>query len=230
MKRFWTTAALVEAEGGWGVELDGRALRTPARKALVVGGHALAQAIVAEWSDCGETIDPTAMPMTGLANAAIDHVAPDPGRFAADLARYAESDLLCYRAQFPPKLVAAQADSWDPLLDWARRRFAVEFATTSGVVHVAQPAATVERLRDAVAKLDPFRLAALSPIVTIGGSLVAGLALHERAFAVETLWGAVSLDDAIQLETWGADAEAVAALAARHRDFLAAARFLELLG
>ncbi len=229
MKRFWANAAVVEADGGWGVALDGRALKTPARATLAVRERALAEAIAAEWQQCGEQLDPALMPMTGLANAAIDHVAPDPARFATDLARYAEGDLICYRAAMPPKLVAAQAASWDPLLDWARRRFEVEFALATGIIHVPQPAATVERLRDAVAELDPFRLVALSPILTIGGSLVAALALIERAFRVETLWEAISLDDRWQLETWGADAEAVAALAGRHRDVLAAARFLQLL-
>ncbi len=230
MKRFWTTAAVVEGDGGWGIALDGRPLKTPARATLAVRERDLAEAIAVEWDRCGEELDPAAMPLTGLANAAIDHVVPHPTRFAADLARYAEGDLLCYRAEAPPTLIEAQAEQWDPLLDWARRRFEVEFEVTTGVIHLPQPALTVERLRGAVALLDPFRLAALSPIVTIGGSLVAGLALIERAFPVETLWDAVSLDDRWQLEHWGADADAVAALAAKHRDFLAAARFLDLLG
>jgi len=230
VKRFWTTAEVVATDSGWGIALDGRALKTPARSPLVVRQRALAEAIAAEWNQCGDHIDPALMPMTGLANAAIDHVVPDPARFASDLARYAEGDLLCYRAEMPPKLVAAQAASWDPLLEWARRRFGVEFALATGIVHVPQPPATVDRLRDAVAGLDPFRLVALSPIVTIGGSLVAALALIERAFSVEMLWDAISLDERWQLEAWGADAEAAAALAGRHRDVLAAARFLDLLG
>ena len=230
MKRFWTRAALVETDAGWGIVLDRRVLKTPARITLAVRNRALADAIVDEWNACGETINPGTMPLTGLANAAIDHVAPDPARFAADLARYAEGDLLCYRAESPLKLVAAQAASWDPLLDWARRRFAVEFAIANGIVHVPQPAATVERLRAVVVELDAFRLAALSPIVTIGGSLVAALALLDRAFPIAILWDAISLDDRWQIEQWGADAEAVAALAGRRRDVLAAARFLDLLG
>jgi len=230
VKRFWTTVALIETDGGWGVALDGRALKTPARATLAVRERALADAIAAEWEQCAEKIDPALMPLTGLANAAIDHVAPDPSRFAADLARYAEGDLLCYRAEAPLKLVAAQEARWDPLLEWARGTFGVTFALATGIIHVPQPAATVERLRAAVIELEPFSLAALSPIVTIGGSLVAALALIERAFAIEFLWEAVSLDDRWQLEQWGADAEAVTALAGRRRNFLAAARFLDLLG
>jgi chaperone required for assembly of F1-ATPase len=169
------------------------------------------------------------MPLTGLANAAIDRVAADRGAFAAGLARYAEADLACYRAEGPASLAASQAESWDALLGWARRRFDVDFVTTTGLVHVAQPKATVERLSHEVAALDPFRLAGLSPLVTIGGSLVAALAVLEGALAPGQAWEAVSIDERWQIEKWGADAEAEAALANRRQDFLAAARFLELL-
>ena len=229
MKRFWKDVTVERADGGWDIRLDGRPVKTPARAALAVPTEALAAAIAEEWRSVGETIDPRAMPLTGLANAAIDRVAPDPKLFAQGLARYAEADLACYRAEGPRALVARQAESWDSLLAWARRRFDVDFATTAGIVHVAQPAATVERLAHSVETLDPFRLAGLSPLVTIGGSLVAALAVLERAMTAEEAWTAVSLDDRWQLEQWGADAEAEAALDNRKRDFLAAAEFLELL-
>lgn len=230
MKRFWKTAAVVEAESGFAVELDGRRLRTPAREELVVPARALADAIAAEWNECGEQVDPRAMPLTGLANAAIDRVAPDKGAFAANLARYADTDLICYRAEGPATLIARQAESWDALLGWARRRYDVDFATCSGVMHVAQPEETVRKLGHAVASLDDFKLAGLSPLVTIGGSLIAALAVLEKMMPATEAWEAVSLDDRWQMEQWGADAEAQAALDARRRDFLAGARFLELLG
>lgn len=229
MKRFWTNVALTEQEGGWAVALDARLLKTPARATLVVQPRAMAEAIAAEWRACGEEIDPRAMPLTGLANAAVDHVAPDARRFAADLARYAEGDLTCYRADHPPGLIAAQAAAWDPLLDWARRRYDVDFKVVTGIVHVDQPPATVARLTAALDSATPFELAALSPIVTIGGSLIAALALFERAVDVKTAWAAVSVDERWQIEQWGDDAEAVASLANRRADFAAAARFLELL-
>ena len=229
MKRFWKSAAAVEKDGGWGVELDGKPLRTPAREALLVPTEALAEAIVAEWSSVESEIDPRAMPLTGLANAAIDRVSIDKESFAKDLARYAEADLACYRAEGPQPLIERQAKEWDALLGWGQRRFDVDFKTTSGIVHVAQPPATVERLAHAISTLDPFRLAALSPLVTIGGSLLAALGVLEGAFEPEQAWDAVTVDDRWQLEQWGSDAEAEAALASRRWDFLAAARFLELL-
>ncbi len=229
MKRFWTDVAAVAVDGGWAIELDGRRVKTPSRRELVVPSEGLRDAVVAEWVAVGERIDPRAMPLTGLANAAIDRIADDPGKFATDLAAYAESDLTCYRAEGPTTLVERQAESWDALLGWARRRYDVDFATCQGVMHVAQPAETVARLGHAVAVLEPYRLAGLSPLVTIGGSLVAALAALEQAVPPETAWEAVSLDERWQLEQWGADAEGQAMLDGRRRDFLAAARFLELL-
>ena len=229
MKRFWNQAAVSAQDGGWGVALDGKPVRTPGRNPLVVPSEALANAIAEEWNACGEKVDPNAMPLTGLANAAIDRVAPDPEAFALGLARYGESDLACYRADSPRGLVAEQEQAWDRLLAWGRRRFDVDFRTTCGIMHVPQPEATTQRLAHAVIALDPFRLAALSPLVTIGGSLVAGLAVVEGAVAPDNAWEAVTIDDRWQLQQWGADPEAEAMLEARRRDFTAAACFLELL-
>ena len=229
MKRFWTAARAVTCVDGWGVELDGKPLRTPAREALNVPTRTLAEAIAEEWDSVDGEIDPRSMPLTGLANAAIDRVQPDKAAFAAGLAKYTEADLACYRAEGPQGLVERQAKEWDALLGWGQRRFDVDFNTTGGIVHVAQPPATIDRLTHAVSMLDAFRLAGLSPLVTIGGSLIAGLGVLEGAFSPEQAWDAVSLDDRWQLEQWGSDTEAEAALDARRRDFLAAARFLELL-
>ena len=217
-------------DGGWAIRLDGRPVRTPARAPLVVPTEALAEAIADEWRAVEEEIDPRAMPLTGLANAAIDRVAPDRGGFAE------RPCALCRgRSRLLPRRAAraswssARSKSWDALLGWARRRYDVDFATTAGLMHVAQPRATVERLAHAVAALDAFHLAGLSPLVTIGGSLVAALAVLEKAITPEQAWEAVSVDERWQLEQWGADAEAEQALENRRRDFLAAARFLELL-
>jgi chaperone required for assembly of F1-ATPase len=194
-----------------------------------VPGERLAHAIADEWREAGEEIDPRAMPLTGLANAAVDGAARDREAFAAGLARYAEADLACYRTEGPRALAERQEASWDKLLGWARRRYDVDFVTTSGLSHVAQPPATVERLAHAVEALDQCRLAGLAPLVTIGGSLVAALAVLEGAVTAEQAWDAVSVDERWQLEKWGSDAEAESALEGRRRDFLAAARFLELL-
>jgi len=229
VKRFWKDVGLKCEGGGWTIDLDGRQVKTPARAALELPTEALAEAVADEWRNVGVRLDPRAMPLTGLANAAIDRVAPERRAFAEGLAKYAEADLVCYRAEGPNELVARQAAQWDKLLAWARRRFDVDFATTSGVIHVAQARATVEQLGHAVSALNAFQLAGLSPLVTIGGSLIAALAVFEKAISPEDAWEAVSIDERWQLEQWGADAEAVASLENRRRDFFAAARFLELL-
>ena len=229
MKRFWKTAAAVRRGSAWAIELDGKPLRTPAREPLEVPAEALARSIAAEWNAAPESFEARAMPLTGLANAAIDHVAPDPAAFATGLAQYGESDLTCYRAETPRPLVRRQEEAWDPLLAWGRRRFDVDFRTTCGIVHVAQPAATTERLAHAVGALGPFGLAGLSPLVTLGGSLLAALAVLEGSVTAEEAWDAVTVDDRWQLEQWGSDAEAEERLENRRRDFMSAAEFLQLL-
>lgn len=229
MKRFWKEVAVAPEDGGWSVRLDERPLRTPARAPLLVPTEALANAIADEWRSVEGGVDPRAMPLTGLANAAIDRVAPERQAFAGGLATYAQADLACYRSDWPPELVERQRAAWDPLLAWARRRYDADFTITSRLMHVPQPQATIEQLSYAVGSLNAFRLAGLSPLVTIGGSLVAGLAILDKAVTAEEAWEAVSVDERWQLEQWGADSEAQTALGNRRRDFIAAARFLELL-
>ncbi len=226
MRRFWTTVTI---DPDHGVRLDGKPVRTPGKQPLALPTPALAEAVADEWRSVGDKVDPRLMMMTGLANAAIDRIAPDPVTFAAGLAAFAESDLLCYRAESPPELVERQAALWDPLLDWARTRYDVHFEVTAGVMHRPQPPVTLARLRDAVAARNAFELAGLSPIVTVSGSLVAALAVAENAVTPEAVWRAAELDEDFQVEQWGRDPLSEAALESRRRDFDAGVRFLGLL-
>jgi chaperone required for assembly of F1-ATPase len=229
MKRFYKVAAAEPVEGGYEIRLDGRPVKTPARGPLRVAEPKLAEAIAQEWNAQGEEIDPRSMPLTGLANAAIDRVAPDPQAFARSLAQFGESDLLYYRSDGPDPLRRRQEGTWDPILTWARRRFDIDFELVTGIMHRAQPERTVEQLGRAVAARDPFELAALAPLVTISGSLIIALALVEREIDLETAWTAATVDEAWQTEQWGEDSEAALALANRRSEFEAAARFLELV-
>jgi len=229
MRRFYKQVEARAERASHAILLDGRLVHTPAKAALRVPTAQLADAIASEWEEQGDRIDPRSMPLTGLANAAIDRVGPEQAAFVRALAAYGESDLLCYRAEAPEGLVARQAEHWDPLLAWARHRFDVDFEVVQGVVHRAQPAATPERLRKAVAARETFALAALSPLITITGSLIIALALAEGAIDLDTAWAAATVDEVWQSEKWGEDEEAAQRLEARRREFEAGYRFLGLL-
>jgi len=226
MKRFYKT---VTVAAGNRILLDGRPVKTPGRADLAPPTIGLAEAIADEWIAQGDEIDPRAMKLTGLANAAIDRIAPEREAFARGLAAYGESDLLCYRAENPAPLVALQAGRWDPILEWARARYDIDFEVASGVIHKRQPGPTVERLRHAVMARDAFALAGLSHLVTVSGSLLVALALAEGAIDLETAWAAATLDEEWQAGQWGADDEATKMLAGRRADFEAGWRFLTLL-
>lgn len=228
MKRFWKAVETVAEGDGWTIRLDGRGVRTPARAPLALPGEALVRAIAAEWDAQGEDIDPRTMPMTGFANATIDRVLPALGDFRGQVAAYAESDLLCYRAADPETLVARQHLEWDPLLDWARGAFGIDFVVTVGILPVDQPARTLAALRGAVEALDPWLLAGVATLTHIGGTLVGTLALLKDRIDAETLFDATSLDELWQAEQWGADEQAAELLALRRAEFLHAAHYCTL--
>jgi len=225
VKRFYKEVTVADRA----ILLDGKPVKTPARTELILPTSALAEAVAAEWRAQEEEIDPRTMRLTGLSNTAIDRVAPDVPAFVRPLAAYAESDLLCYRAEAPAELDARQAQEWDPLLDWARGRYDVHFVITTGIIHAPQPPATVARLGEVLIAQDAFTLAAMSPLVTIGGSLVTALALVEGAIDADRAFDATHLDELWQAERWGEDKLALEARAARRRDFMAAAEMVKLL-
>lgn len=229
MKRFWKDVATVAVADGYDIHLDGKPVRTPGRAALTLPTPALAFAVAEEWRAVTDTIDPRAMPLTGLANAAIDRIAPDIATFAAGLSRYAESDLFCYRADNPTELRLRQDAAWNPLLAWAAQHHAAPLTVTTGITYAAQSPDSLARLADAVAARSPFELAALSPIVTVTGSLVAALALLHGAATPDDVWSAVNLDEDWQVEHWGEDSLAREARAARRADYDAGVRLLTLL-
>ena len=220
MKRFWKSVTI---ENGT-ILLDNRLVKTPGRMTLQLPTQQLAKAVADEWRAVSDEIKPHEMPLTGLANSASER-APS----AETLAVYGETDLLCYRAENPPELAAREAEVWDQLLDWGRTRFDIAFTVTSGIIHQPQPPETVRRLGAAVAAYDDFHRTALSPLVTIGGSLVAALMLAESAIPPDAAFDACHLDELWQAELWGEDWMATDARAARRADFLNAARFLTLL-
>ncbi len=227
-KRFWTEARIEWVEGGIWVLLDGRPIRSPAGRPLVLPTAGLAGTIAAEWDAQSDLIDPHTMPFTRTANSALDKVAPDPEAVAAHLAGYAETDLLCYRADQPQELVRRQDAAWTPLLDWAAERFGARLNVTAGVMPIAQDPAALARLTRPVRDLSPFRLAPFHDLVVLTGSFVIAFAVTEGRLDAPDAWERSRLDEEWQIGQWGRDEEAEMVAARRRRDFFDAVRFWEL--
>jgi chaperone required for assembly of F1-ATPase len=226
-KRFYEeVAAKDEGGGGASLLLDGKPVRTPGKAPLTLPSRALAEAVASEWRAQGERIDPSTMPLTRLANSAIDGVAGREQAVIDDIARHAASDLLCYRADGPKALVEAQSAHWDKVLDWARMELKAPLVLAQGVVHVAQPEASLARIRRALDGLDALRLAALHVMTALTGSALLALAVLRGKLTPEQAWKAAHVDEDFQISQWGEDAEAATRRENRWRDFAAAARAL----
>jgi len=229
VKRLYRHAAVETAEGGFAITLDGKIVRTPGKAALVLGSRALAEAIAAEWQAQGDRVDPESMPMTRLASTAIDLVAPRHAEVVAMIAKYAATDLVCYRADDPPELVARQHRAWQPLVDWVRERHGARLEVASGIMPCPQPEASLAALTACVAARDPWQLAALNLATAACGSLVVALALAEGQLDAEQAFSVAELDASFEIERWGEDAEQTARRRALKDDIAMAARFLALL-
>lgn len=230
MKRFYKTVSVAPAGEGHAITLDGRPVKTPQRNAMALPTSGLADAIAEEWAAQSDDIIPASMPLTALAQGALDQVAGERGRIVSRIAAFADSDMLYYRADDGQQaLVDHQAALWDPLLDWARQRYDVSFNLIHGIRYEAQPAETIERLTAAVAAQDDFVVAAMLSLVGLSGSLIATLALVERVYDSATLWPLANLEELWQEQQWGRDDQAVAARGIKQAEFEAAARFLELV-
>lgn len=229
IKRFFKQAAVGEAEGGgFALLLDGKRARTPAKRPLVLPTRALAELIAREWAGQGETIEPATMPLTRLANSAIDGVAETMEATRAEIAKYAGADLVCYRASAPEALAAQQAAAFDPVLAWADAALGASFVLAADVTHVAQPRAALDAVRAAVdAITDPFALAALHGMTSLSGSVLLALMAARGALSHEAAWRAAHVDEEFQIAKWGEDAEAKGRRAARRREMEAAATVFE---
>jgi len=202
-------------------------VKTPAGSTLAASSALLAQAIAAEWNAQGERIDPATMPLSRLANTIIDGVSPAPGPVADEIAKYLGSDLVCYRADAPEGLVAAQAQYWDPVLAWARDAHGARFVLIEGVMFVAQPENAVAAFR-AVIPSDPWRLGAVHLITTVTGSALIALAVAAGDLGVDDAWAAAHVDEDWNMKLWGRDEIALARRAARFADMQAAGKVLSL--
>jgi chaperone required for assembly of F1-ATPase len=226
MKRFYKLVAVAEAEDGLRVLLDGRPVITPAKNMLALPTRALAEAIAEEWRGQGDVVEPVSMPFLKLANTVIDGVADNRAEVITAILRFAENDLLCYRAHQPPELAQLQADGWDPLLAWARRKYGAQFVVVQGFNHEDQPAATLEAFRTALESQDSFALAALHVLASIAGSVVLALALAEGEIMPAQLFALSRIDEDYQASKWGRDHEAEVRASNLAREIDKAAEFL----
>jgi chaperone required for assembly of F1-ATPase len=229
MKRLYKNASAHAVEGGFGIALDAKTLLTPAKLPLVVPRLPLAEAIAAEWQAQADEVRPHSMPLTRLASTAIDLVAKRHADVVAEIANFAETDLVCYRADQPPALVARQHAVWQPLVDWTTLRYDAPLAVTAGIIPVTQSPTTLRALAVAVAAYEPMALTALHAATTASGSLVIALALMEGRLDAEGAFAASQLDESFQIERWGEDYEAADRRAALKADIETAARFIALL-
>jgi chaperone required for assembly of F1-ATPase len=225
-RRFYARAQISEGREGTSILLDGKPVRTPARRTLTAPVRALADTIAAEWEAQREVIDPALMPVTRLANSVIDGVADAPAPVAAQIVEYLCSDLVCYRAQAPQGLRARQTERWEPVIEWARAELDARFILGEGVMHVQQPHAAITNAAKVIPH-DAWRLGALSSITTLTGSALLALALLYGRLSVDEVWTAAHVDEDWQMEQWGRDEVALARRAFRLKEMQAAARVLE---
>lgn len=230
-RRFFKTATAAPHGEGHALMLDGRLAHTPAKTPIVVASEDLARAIAAEWEAQDPLVDPSTMPLTRLVNTALDGVARRREEVAEETARYAGSDLLCYRAGDPSRLVARQAQMWDPILAWARDDLGAHFVLSEGIIYAEQPEPALQAVRRAVdAFEDPLALAAVSTMTSLMGSVLLALAVAHGRLLPEQAWAAAHVDEDFQMEVWGLDEEAEIRRARRWEDMKAAARLLSFAG
>lgn len=227
-RRFYARVTVAAVSGGHAVQLDSKAVHTPARRVLAAPSLAVAEAIAAEWDVQRDLIEPAKMPLTRLANSIIDGVAEQPGPVAAEIAKYLASDLLVYRATGPAELVARQGNHWDPVLNWAAQTLGAQFLSTSGVTHIAQPQAALEAARAAIPE-DPWRLGATHAATTLTGSGLIAIALAREFLSADAAWAAANVDEDWNMEQWGRDELALERAGYRFAELKAAAQVLTTL-
>ncbi len=232
-RRFYGAVSVGEDGKGFSILLDGKPVRTPAKGFLALPTRALADRVAAEWRAQGELIQPDTMPLTRLINSALDGVAHAPDATIAEVAKFAETDLVCYRADAPAILVSGQAAAWDPVLDFAREHLGARFVCAEGVIYVAQPGPALTVVAQSVAAVatgpaGALRLAALSVMTTLTGSVLIALAVAYGHLTADDAWAKAHVDEDFQARFWGADAAATARRERRWREMEAAATLYRL--
>ena len=229
MKRFYKDVSLNSADGGFTIALDGKGVKTPAGKPLTISAEPLANAVAGEWRGQKEKVDLKTMPLTTLSYAAIDQVAENRALIEGEVAAFAGSDLICYRADAPIELRKKEQAAWDPIVAWLTDEYALELIIINGISHVAQADKTLTFMASLLAEQNDFSLAAMQRITGLLGSVFLGVAVAEQKLSPDEAWAASRVDEMYQAELWGEDAEAAVELKAKHAQFCATVEFITLL-
>ncbi|MGI9416764.1 MAG: ATP12 family chaperone protein [Geminicoccaceae bacterium] len=227
MKRFYKATGVDAGDGGFRVLLDGRPLKTPAKRTLAVPIDGLAAAVAEEWDAQDEEIQPDAMPITRLATTAADRMPELRDAAIGEIATYAETDLVCYRASTPEALAHRQDETWRPALDWMAQRYDIVFETTVALLPVSQPEATLTRVRNVVEAIGDWPLVGVHAATTGLGSVVLALALWHGELDADAAVDASLVDALFEIEQWGEERDATRRHDALRRDMRAAAQFLQ---
>jgi chaperone required for assembly of F1-ATPase len=225
-RRFYERADVEAAEEEFRIVLDGRSVKSPARRTLATPSPDLAQRLAAEWDAQRDVIDPAKMPLTRLANSIIDGVIDSPSPVRHDVERYLACDLVFYRAPGPAGLVMRQVHAWNPVLAWAREALGARFVLAEGIAFVEQPAQALAAASAAIPQ-HPWRLGALHSITTLTGSALMAIALARGALSLDAAWSAAHVDEDWNMEFWGRDQLALERRAAAFAEMQAAATVLE---
>jgi len=230
-RRFYGAVSVAPTpDGGFAVHLDGKTLKTPAGAPVALPSAAAAELLAGEFAAQGEFLDPKTMPVMRLVNTAIDGVARESQAVIEDIMRFSASDLVCYRAASPERLVERQNEAWDPVIDWARQALGARFALAEGVIHVEQPREAIGAVGLHLARRgEPLRLAALHSMTSLTGSALLALAAEAGALSASEAWRAAHIDEDWNMEHWGEDAEAVQRRVFRKAEMMAAAALLRTL-
>ncbi|MCR9215244.1 MAG: ATPase [Proteobacteria bacterium] len=230
MNRIYKEVTVEGAGDAYTIQLDGRAIKTPAKSALLLPTRELAKAIAEEWDSQETKIDPASMPLMQAAATAIDRVTPQRKKVIQDIAAYGGTDLVCYRAEYPDSLVAKQSAAWDPLLQWIETRHQITLKTTNSIHHINQEEEALTKMLEIVGLQKDMTLSPLYNITALCGSLVVALAVLDGHVNAEEAFEISELDETHVMEQWGIDAEAMERRKNNKESLAASTRFLELTG